>query len=98
MIELWLAIALLTALVATTSRAGDTDVHTGRQESRFTRQIQDVLPNGAVVFTRVGAGGEADLFYYRVGTGLVEIGSDVPSIAGWNKVVNASSTSSKVVF
>ena len=37
-------LALLTALVATTARAGDTDAHTGRQESRFSRQIQDVLP------------------------------------------------------
>lgn len=61
-------------------------------------QLLAVLPNGAVVFSRVGTGGEADLFYYRVGTGLVEIGSDVASIAAHNKVYNAHGTSSQVVF
>lgn len=61
-------------------------------------QLQAVLPNGGVVFTRVGGGGESDLFYYRVSTGLVEIGSDVSAIATHNKSYNAAGTSSQVVF
>lgn len=61
-------------------------------------QLQGVLPNGGVVFSRVGTGGESDLFYYRASTGLVEIGSDVPSIASANKFWNAAGTSSQVVF
>jgi hypothetical protein len=50
------------------------------------------------VFSRVGGGGEADLFYYRVGTGLVEIGSDIPAIATNDKVVAGHSSDDKVVF
>jgi hypothetical protein len=61
-------------------------------------QIQAVLPNGGVVFSRVGAGGERDLFYYRVGTGLVEIASDVSAIATHDKVYGGFGTSSQVVF
>ena len=61
-------------------------------------QLQAVLPNGGVVFSRVGPGGEADLFYYRVATGLVEIGSDVTAIATHNKVYAAAGTGSQVVF
>lgn len=35
--------------------------------------------SGAVVFTRIGTGGETDLFWYSIGTGSVEIGSDLGS-------------------
>jgi len=61
-------------------------------------QLQAVLPNGGVVFSRVGGGGESDLFYYRVSTGLVEIGSDVTAIASHDKLYQAAGTSSQVVF
>jgi hypothetical protein len=66
--------------------------------SATDEQLQAVLPNGGVVFSRIGGGGEADLFYYRVSTGLVEIGSDVTSIASHNKLYQAAGTSSQVVF
>ena len=61
-------------------------------------QIQAVLPNGAVVFTRVGAGGETDLYYFRVTTGLVEIGNDQPLLDTRSKTFEASGTASQVVF
>lgn len=61
-------------------------------------QIQALLPDGAVVFTRVGGGGEADLWYFKVGTGLVEIGSDVANIATDNKVYGGFGAQSQVVF
>lgn len=61
-------------------------------------QILAVLPNGACVFSRVGGGGETDLFYFRVGTGLVEIGSDVSALATRNKSYNAFGSASQVVF
>lgn len=56
------------------------------------------LPNGGVVFSRVGGGGESDLFCYRVATGLVEIGSDVSSIATADKTYDGQGTASQVVF
>lgn len=61
-------------------------------------QIQAVLPNGGVVFTRVGAGGEADLMYYRVGTGLVEIGLDVTGLDTRTKTFHGFGSGSQVVF
>lgn len=61
-------------------------------------QLQAVLQNGAAVFSRVGTGGEAHLFYFRVGTGLVEIGHDVSGLDTRNKTYLAGDTSSRVVF
>jgi hypothetical protein len=60
--------------------------------------IAAVLPNGGVVIARVGGGGETDLFYFERGFGLVEIGTDVPSIATADKGYAGCSTDSKVVF
>jgi hypothetical protein len=61
-------------------------------------RVGGVLANGAVVFTRVGGGGETDLFYFRLGTGLVEIGSDVSAIATHDKVWHGGGSASQVVF
>ncbi|HEX5053160.1 MAG TPA: hypothetical protein VFZ65_15400 [Planctomycetota bacterium] len=61
-------------------------------------QILAVLPNGACVFSRIGGGGETDLFSYRVATGLVEIGSDMAALDTRNKVYHAFGTASQVVF
>lgn len=61
-------------------------------------QILATLPNGGIVFSRVGGSGEADLFYYRLGTGLVEIGSDIGALANLNKTYNANGSASQVVF
>ncbi|MDO8348592.1 MAG: hypothetical protein Q7T30_00030 [Planctomycetota bacterium] len=61
-------------------------------------QILAVLPNGACVFSRIGGGGETDLFYFRVGTGLVEIGTDVSALDTRNKTYNAYGSASQVVF
>lgn len=61
-------------------------------------QLLAVLPNGGIVFSRVGGGGELDLFYFRVGTGLVELGTDVTAIASRNKTFQTNDSNSKVVF
>lgn len=61
-------------------------------------QLQAVLPNGGVVFTRIGSGGETDLWYFRLGSGLVEIGADVGAIADHEKVYHGAGASSRVVF
>lgn len=61
-------------------------------------QIQTVLDNGACVFTRIGGGGEADLFYFRVGTGLVEIGLDNTTIEPRNKTYHGAASANRVVF
>ncbi len=61
-------------------------------------QLQATLQNGGVVFSRIGGGGESDLFCYRVATGLVEIGSDVSGIATADKVYAGQGSASQVVF
>jgi len=54
--------------------------------------------DGGVVFTRVGSGGELDLFYYRVDLGLVEIGANYTGLPDRNKTFVLSDSNSKVVF
>ena len=61
-------------------------------------QLQAVLPNGAVVFTRLGGSGETDLWYFRLGTGLVEVGADASSIANLDKVYHGCGSGNQVVF
>ena len=61
-------------------------------------QLVAVLPNGGVVFSRVGESGESDLYYFRVGTGLVEVGSDDPALATRDKTFQVSDNNSKVAF
>lgn len=61
-------------------------------------QLLAVLPDGGVVFSRVGDSGESDLFYFRVGSGLVEIGADVGALAARNKTFQVNDSNSKVVF
>lgn len=61
-------------------------------------QLQDVLDNGAVVFTRVGATGERDLWYYRIGTGLVEIAGTFGTVPDDDKSYNGTASGNQVVF
>ena len=86
---------------------GQTDVYlydpeeneaTAIADEAVAEQIEAVLPDGGVVMSRVGGGGETDLFYYRRGVGLVEIGSDVSAIATMDKAFNGNASDSKVVF
>lgn len=67
-------------------------------EATTDEQLLQALPNGGVLFSRVGASGEQDIFYYRVSTGLVEVGADQSALASLNKVLAGVSTDSKVVF
>ena len=61
-------------------------------------QLQAVLPNGGVVFSRVSGSGAHDLCHYKVSTGLVEIGADVTALDTRHKVYAAHGTNSHVVF
>jgi len=61
-------------------------------------QLQAVLPNGGLVFSRVSGSGAHDLLYYKVSTGLVEIGADVTALDTRDKVYSAYGTGSQVVF
>lgn len=74
------------------------DEHVAVGTSTTDEQLLAVLPNGAAVFSRVGPGGEIDLFYYRVATGLVEIGLDNTALASVSKVWSGHDANSKVVF
>ena len=61
-------------------------------------QLEAVLPNGGVVFSRVSGSGAHDLFYYKVSTGLVEIGTDVTALDTRDKAYAGQGTNSHVVF
>ena len=61
-------------------------------------QLQAVLPDDGVVFSRVGTSGAGDLLYFKVSTGLVEVGADNSSLDLQHKVFSGNSTDSKVVF
>ena len=61
-------------------------------------QLLATTADGGVVFSRVGSGGESDLFYYRVGSGLVEVGASVTGLPDRNKTFAVTDTNSKVVF
>ncbi len=61
-------------------------------------RLVEVLPNGALVFSRVGGGGETDLFYFRIGTGLVEVAAASSTLDPMNKTFVGEGTGSQVVF
>lgn len=61
-------------------------------------QLEATLPNGGIVISRVSSTGPHDLFYYKVSTGLVEIGADVSALDSRDKVYAARGTNSHVVF
>ncbi|MBL8754701.1 MAG: hypothetical protein JNK15_15460 [Planctomycetes bacterium] len=74
------------------------DAATAVGSASTAEQVVATLPNGGIVMSRVGGGGETDLFYWKQDVGLVEIGSDQTAIATWNKTWRANGTSSQVVF
>jgi hypothetical protein len=51
------------------------------------------------VFSRVGTGGEQDLYYFRVGAGVLAIGADLEATIGsQNKAYAGRTSTSRVVF
>lgn len=61
--------------------------------------LNAVLPNDGVVYSRVGGGGELDLFYYTIAGGEVEVGADLgATILGQTKTYRGTTSSSQVVF
>ncbi|MGE3172612.1 MAG: hypothetical protein AB7O97_08285 [Planctomycetota bacterium] len=74
----------------------DTSVAVGTDAN--DEQLLATLPDNGVVFSRVGAGGEHDLFYFKVGTGVVEIGTNVSALATADKVYGGAGSQSQVVF
>jgi hypothetical protein len=61
-------------------------------------QLQDVLGNGAVVFSRIGTTGERDLFYYKIGSGLVEIAGTFGNVPDDDKTYNGKASGNQVAF
>ncbi|MEZ5990315.1 MAG: hypothetical protein R3F30_14585 [Planctomycetota bacterium] len=82
----------------------DTRTVTAVSTDAADERIQGVLPDGAVVFSRVGTGGEIDLYYHRPDVGTTEIGADltdktVPTDPyDWDKTFKGANASSQVVF
>lgn len=62
-------------------------------------QLQATLAGGGVVLTRIGGGGETDLFAFTRTTGLVEIGSDLSTtVQNQSKTYAGRTSDDKVVF
>ncbi|GEM_PF-2102211 len=58
------------------------------------------LPDGAVLFRRKGDGGEWDLFYFKAGVGVVEVGADLDGSSPFteSKTYAGRTSDSRVVF
>ena len=63
-----------------------------------SEQVQAVLPNGGLVFSRIGDTGESDLFHYLTTAGVVSIGGDYNNIGDDDKTFNANASASQVIF
>ena len=59
-------------------RIGIGDPATG-YSSDHHEEIKAVLPDGGVVFSTKGLGGEDELLYYRMGHGVFTVGGDLPA-------------------
>jgi hypothetical protein len=76
-----------------------TDVSTLVSDAATDENLVAVLSTGAAVFTRLGPGGEQDLYWYRLGSGLVEIGADLSAtIQSQTKTWRSQTSDGKVVF
>ena len=61
--------------------------------------LRGVLGNDAAVYTRLGGGGEQDLFYYTLSGGEVEVGADLgPVIETQTKTYRGTTSTNLVVF
>ena len=76
----------------------DSDTSTAVSIHPTDERLQTVLANGAVVFSRVGGNGETDLFYFKQGTGTVEVGGDVSALDVLDKGWQGQGSGSQVVF
>lgn len=62
--------------------------------------IQDVVTGGGVVFTRDEGAGDVDLWFYKAGVGLTQVGSDVASsiFQDGSLTYNGSTSDGMIVF
>lgn len=75
------------------------DTFTLVADAATAETLRATLPNGAAVFSRIGGGGEQDLYYFRVGTGLVEIGADLSTtIQAQTKTYKGVTSTNLVAF
>lgn len=76
-----------------------TNASTAITASANAETLRKILPNDGVVYSRVGAVGELDLFYYTMADGEVEVGLDLgATILGQTKTFRGSTTSNQIVF
>jgi hypothetical protein len=77
----------------------DTDGSTAISTNAANEAILAVLPNGGLVFSRVGGTNETDIYYYQNGVGVVEVGADLgATIQDETKTYNAFTNDSRVIF
>jgi len=77
----------------------DSDISTAISTNAAAETILAVLPNGGIVFSRIGGNSETDIFYYENGVGVVEVGADLGStIQDETKTFNGFTNDSRVIF
>ncbi|MFT4515043.1 MAG: Tol biopolymer transport system component [Planctomycetota bacterium] len=67
-------------------------------DAATSEQVQAVLPNGGLVFSRIGDTGESDLWHYLTSAGLVSVGGDFNNIGDDDKTFNGNASASQVIF
>lgn len=86
---------------------GQTDVYFYDPETDGTQAVGTddraehlltTLPGGVVLFSRIGAGGETHLMYFRREVGLVEVGADQTALATRDKSFLAAGSGNRIVF
>lgn len=76
-----------------------TDQSTAVANGSTAEVLRGTVADGSVVLSRIGGGGEQDLFHYDPNAGLVEIGADLSStVQAQSKTFAGSTSDGKVVF
>lgn len=75
-----------------------TDTATAVSTDAADETLVGALAGGGVLFTRPGGTAETDLFYFTTGTGVLEVGIDVPALGSRSKTWHAATSDGRIVF
>jgi hypothetical protein len=67
-------------------------------DTAVAENVVAATPNGGLVFDAPGAGGERDLFYYKAGVGVVEIGADQTALQTVSRTYQGAGSQDQIVF
>ncbi len=77
----------------------DTRTSSGLATAATAEALSGVLAGDVVVFSRVGGGGERDLYHYSTAAGIVEIGADLgATVQAQSKALAGALSTGEIVF